>query len=111
MIGKVQLAFLCYTAFVAILFTVIGLSSFLAQCSCTAVKEGCVGVELKEACSLVPDECHVVQLTDFCSQFSAELEDSVAKRPNYSNLCTSEFSQNSFRLQEILSEFLRNFEI
>ena len=38
------------------------------------------------------------------------LKDSVAERPNHSNLCTSEFRQNSFRIQENFSELFRNSE-
>ena len=37
-------------------------------------------------------------------------KDSVAERPNHSNLCTSEFRQNSFRIQENFSELFRNSE-
>ena len=44
------------------------------------------------------------------SRSRPELKDSVAERPNHSNLCTSEFRQNSFRIQENFSELFRNSE-
>ena len=39
-----------------------------------------------------------------------ELKDSIAERPNHSNLCTSEFAQNSVRIQEKFSQFFRTSE-
>ena len=40
--------------------------------------------------------------TDEClAQWAAELKDSVAERPNHSNLCSSEFGQNHVRIREI----------
>ena len=35
------------------------------------------------------------------------LKDSVAERPNHSDLCTSEFAQKSVKIQENFSEFFR----
>ena len=38
------------------------------------------------------------------------LKDPVAERPNHSNFCTSEFRENSVRIQEFFSQFFRNSE-
>ena len=40
------------------------------------------------------------RLTEFAGR-GAGLKDTVAERPNHSNLCTSEFRQNSVKIQEI----------
>ena len=41
---------------------------------------------------------------------AARLKDSVAERPNHSNLCTSEFRQTFVRIQENFSRSFRNSE-
>ena len=45
------------------------------------------------------------------AQASAGLKDTVAERPYNSHFCISECCQNSIRIQEILLDFIRNYQI
>ena len=76
-------------------------------------KREIVGIvrELESGIGCVPRSARAVGVRERAPlAFLPELKDSVAERPNHSNLCTSEFAQNSVRIQEKFSQFFRNPE-